>query len=68
MPGASEPIRRLARKSTLVVQTVADVGPSTVGVVAASSVRAAARQRRERRADREPATSRDPGRLVSVDV
>jgi alpha-glucosidase len=66
MPG--NPIRRLARKSTLVARTVADVGPSTLGAMAASSVRAAARQRRERRADREPATSRDPGRLVSVDA
>ena len=52
----------------LVVRMVDDIGPSMLGAIAASSVRSAARQRRARRADREPATSRDPGRLVSVDV
>jgi alpha-glucosidase len=68
MPGASDPIGRLVRKASLVVRTVADVGPSTLAAMATSSVRSAVGRRRDRRADAGPATSRGPGDLLSADA
>src|SRR6185437_15203629 len=67
MPGASNPLRRLGIKAALVAREVSDLGLSTSSAIVATSVRVAAQDRRDRRAQGGRATSRGPGDLVGVD-